>query len=252
MIKFFSRIRQNLLSENKFSKYLLYAIGEIVLVVIGILIALAINDEQQYIKDREVELNNLIKFNRDLTQDSVLIENLITREQRIIKDIDTLYTLLLTEDDANISQVFIKSQAIGSSSIFDVNSGTYDESISTGTMRTVLNDSLRSEIFSYYKLVKINQNDRITDEYQNSEIVPVLINSIATTKEAVRFITDVENPYLNSLSVKSLLQDPDFNKIIVWRKANGQILIDNWTNFLSKNANLNRLIRQEITLKKEK
>jgi len=44
MIKFFRKIRQKLLTENKFSKYLLYAIGEIILVVIGILIALSINN----------------------------------------------------------------------------------------------------------------------------------------------------------------------------------------------------------------
>ena len=44
MINFFRRIRQSLLSENKFSKYLIYAIGEIFLVVIGILIALQINN----------------------------------------------------------------------------------------------------------------------------------------------------------------------------------------------------------------
>ena len=43
MLKFFRKIRQQLLSENKFSKYLLYAIGEIILVVIGILIALQLN-----------------------------------------------------------------------------------------------------------------------------------------------------------------------------------------------------------------
>ncbi len=44
MIKFFRHIRKRLLTENKLSKYLLYAIGEIVLVVIGILIALQINN----------------------------------------------------------------------------------------------------------------------------------------------------------------------------------------------------------------
>jgi hypothetical protein len=44
MIKFFRKTRQKLLAENKFSKYLIYAIGEIVLVVIGILIALQINN----------------------------------------------------------------------------------------------------------------------------------------------------------------------------------------------------------------
>ena len=44
MIKFFRKIRQKLLSENKLSKYLIYAVGEILLVVIGILIALYINN----------------------------------------------------------------------------------------------------------------------------------------------------------------------------------------------------------------
>ena len=44
MIRFFRKIRQRLLTENKFSKYLIYAIGEILLVVIGILIALNINN----------------------------------------------------------------------------------------------------------------------------------------------------------------------------------------------------------------
>jgi hypothetical protein len=47
MIKFFRKIRQNLLTENKFSKYILYAIGEILLVVVGILIALNINNNNE-------------------------------------------------------------------------------------------------------------------------------------------------------------------------------------------------------------
>tara|TARA_R110002051_G_scaffold323712_2_gene418224 strand:- start:13567 stop:13764 length:198 start_codon:yes stop_codon:yes gene_type:complete len=56
MIKFFRKIRQKILTENKFSKYLLYAIGEIVLVVIGILIALQVNNmnEVEKVKDKEV------------------------------------------------------------------------------------------------------------------------------------------------------------------------------------------------------
>ena len=44
MIKFFRKIRQDLLSKGKTGKYLKYAIGEIILVVIGILIALQINN----------------------------------------------------------------------------------------------------------------------------------------------------------------------------------------------------------------
>ena len=58
MIKFFRKIRQRLLSENKYSKYLLYAIGEIVLVVIGIMIALQVNNWNQSRKqlDNEVQM----------------------------------------------------------------------------------------------------------------------------------------------------------------------------------------------------
>ena len=47
MLKFFRKIRQKMLTESKFGKYLLYAVGEIILVVIGILIALQINNNSE-------------------------------------------------------------------------------------------------------------------------------------------------------------------------------------------------------------
>jgi len=55
MIKFFRHIRQNLIMENKTGKYLKYAIGEIILVVIGILIALSINNWNEFNKERKLE-----------------------------------------------------------------------------------------------------------------------------------------------------------------------------------------------------
>jgi len=55
MIKFFQKIRQNLLSEGKTGKYLKYALGEIILVVIGILIALQINNWNENRKNRNLE-----------------------------------------------------------------------------------------------------------------------------------------------------------------------------------------------------
>ena len=58
MINFFRRIRLQLLTENKLSKYLIYAFGEILLVVLGILIALQINNwnEGQHSKHLELEM----------------------------------------------------------------------------------------------------------------------------------------------------------------------------------------------------
>lgn len=69
MIKFFRKIRQQLLSENKFSKYLIYAIGEIVLVVFGILIALQINNWNQGKLKVEKEIEILKSFESQFEQD---------------------------------------------------------------------------------------------------------------------------------------------------------------------------------------
>ena len=60
------KTRQKLLNENKFSKYLIYAFGEIVLVVIGILIAIAINNNNEEHKIRAKELNYLSGIKSDI------------------------------------------------------------------------------------------------------------------------------------------------------------------------------------------
>lgn len=68
MIKFFRKIKQKLLSESKFNKYLLYSIGEIILVVIGILIALQVNNlnEQRKANIFEIEVLKEIKANLNI------------------------------------------------------------------------------------------------------------------------------------------------------------------------------------------
>jgi hypothetical protein len=82
MVKFFRKIRQKMLTENKFSKYLLYAIGEIVLVVIGILIALQINNANEVAKQ-----NRLVK-----TYENSLISELEIDLQRI-KNLDSIFNV---------------------------------------------------------------------------------------------------------------------------------------------------------------
>ena len=73
MFKFFRAIRQKLLSEKKFSKYLLYALGEIFLVVLGILIALQLNNWNEGQKKKEVELNILEELRKAMSDDLQLL-----------------------------------------------------------------------------------------------------------------------------------------------------------------------------------
>lgn len=66
MLRFFRTFRQRLLAENRFSKYLLYAIGEILLVVFGILIALEVNNWNQQRQERAEEIEVLKSVQKDL------------------------------------------------------------------------------------------------------------------------------------------------------------------------------------------
>ncbi len=95
MIKFFRKIRQNLLMEIKTGKYLKYAIGEIILVVIGILIALQINNWNEARKLKSVE----IKILQDLKND--IQENIVNLNEGInmleIANADNSKVLLMYE-----------------------------------------------------------------------------------------------------------------------------------------------------------
>ena len=84
MLRFFRRIRQSLFSQNRFGKYALYAIGEIILVVIGILIALSINNWNQNRQNRNYELDYYLKFKNQLVEDHGEISgNIKYNDQRL-------------------------------------------------------------------------------------------------------------------------------------------------------------------------
>ena len=77
MIKFFRKIRQNMISERKISRYLIYAIGEILLVVIGILLALQINNGNENRKGHIKSKKYLAEILKDLAADTSTIKRSI-------------------------------------------------------------------------------------------------------------------------------------------------------------------------------
>ena len=77
MIKFFRNIRQSLLQDGKTSKYFKYAIGEIILVVIGILIALQINNWNQIKQNHKKEKLYLTEIVTNLKQDSIRLKEVL-------------------------------------------------------------------------------------------------------------------------------------------------------------------------------
>ena len=119
MIKLFRNIRQNLLAEGKTSRYLKYAIGEIILVVIGILIALQINTWNENRKQKITELafaRNLVK---DLNEDTRALDSAIEFNNLKLSSLDSLLKYAGTDINAikNQNQLY----HLVRSSIFNVN-----------------------------------------------------------------------------------------------------------------------------------
>ena len=87
MLRFFRQIRQRLLTDNKFSKYLLYVVGEILLVVIGILIALQVDNWNQNWQDRALEQVYLERLQADLSGDMsgfLKLQNIFKRKEEFL------------------------------------------------------------------------------------------------------------------------------------------------------------------------
>ena len=103
MIKFFRHIRYNLMKTDKTGKYFKYAIGEIVLVVIGILIALQINNWNEKRKEKLIERELLTYTLENLKTDSLSLVGLINRTGRILK---------VHQDLINLSKGKIQESAI--------------------------------------------------------------------------------------------------------------------------------------------
>lgn len=99
MIKFFRKIRQRLLTENKFSKYLLYAIGEIILVVIGIMIALQFNN----LNEEKKKQRNIDQLIIDIEQDLLANYNAANRVLHFYRAQDSIFKRIanntLTKED---------------------------------------------------------------------------------------------------------------------------------------------------------
>lgn len=149
MIKFFRSIRQRLLSENKLTRYLIYAAGEIILVVIGILIALQINNWNEESRNSKKEIYILEELQKEFINDSLKLDRFIFLTGMKMRDgIDVKRTILKKKKlsrDTLIFKTFFNGRVV----LFESYTPTYDELVSTGKLDLIKNDELKKLINDY-------------------------------------------------------------------------------------------------------
>jgi hypothetical protein len=164
MIKFFRKIRQRLVAESKFSKYLLYAIGEIILVVIGILFALQINNWNSERLAQKTIRNYYERMYVEIESEVKAVESFIKKEELIVTMNRRTLIILESKDTDSIPSLKESLGALGTAWTLKVNLPVTEEFINQGYLSKVENDSLKSAFKYYsYSLQQVDEmNDYIT------------------------------------------------------------------------------------------
>ena len=179
MINFFRKIRKKLLTENKFSKYLLYAIGEIILVVIGILIALSINNKNEQNKNKLIEIKILSELRNDLKFNYREVSGIRNSTIDAQNKTDSLIEILNKKSfDVNIHTKLLQGMNSTQYGIFN-NSNTTYKFIESNGFKILSNDSIRLSISEMYtkRLNNITYRETLFKKFVEENIWPYVITN---------------------------------------------------------------------------
>lgn len=183
MINFFRNIRKKMANENRPLKYLRYAVGEIILVVIGILIALQINNWNEHQKSKKDERYVLTEILKNLEEDAVLVDDIIAQRQKAKTAIIALQNLTKSQMRFNDSLQFHLVSLLTFERYYPINNA-YEILKSKGLQLS--NNELTTKISRYYDYEQPKMSNSILD-------IEVTIVEIFNDRNGlVRFLSQIE------------------------------------------------------------
>ncbi len=174
MLRFFRQIRQKLLENGNIRKYFWYALGEILLVMIGILLALQVNNWNEAKKTESIEIKILQELLVALENDSSNVVNLF--EPRMLTKENTIDSLLMfielgtTLGNEKLSSFY---ERLGTDFLYRFNAGPY-QTIKSNGLSIISNQELRSSITSAYETTLPAFKEFIEIVYDES--MPVILD----------------------------------------------------------------------------
>lgn len=242
MIKFFRKIRQKLLSENKFSKYFLYAIGEVILVVIGILIALQINNWNEQRKLKQQQKVILKALHTDFKTNKTLISGGI-KKHKYHKDIGLTWINLMRKDTKNVKKTpYLDSLLFWGPEykVIDFIDASLNNVINSEKLDLVENTSLKQGLIEYPLFI---------NKYKDLEAVvrSIVIERIRPRNEQYVSLAEMLNDSDSFPSdYTSLLKDRKLSNDYVNRHWQLEELLKDLKNLEEKTDTLIKLIDKEL------
>ena len=235
MIKFFRKIRHGLLSENKISKYALYAIGEIVLVVIGILIALQINQWQNVKQLRETEKKMLFEMEINLTSNLEVMADLIERESDMVENIKYIFDHFQARKSMN-DTVRNYLARVGWLEELQLVNSTYETLKSIG-LGTISSDSLRVDIAQLFEVdypKEVNWTNSIANAQLTTLTYPMMLKHYSVEERLI------------PVNFENLMTDPAYKSMLALELGFKKAIILRAGILYEKTENLRKKVQDEI------
>lgn len=254
MIRLFRKIRQHLLSENRYSMYLLYASGEIVLVMIGILLALQIDRWNGNRKQDLVTREYLKNIKNDLVSDTLSINNLMDYGENWERRMGDYYEYYY-QQQWSVNQIVDSCLSTGFSFItFIPINYTFNDMISSGNT-SLLNDEIRMQL----ALLKKNQDLLVIISEHLTQDIKINVHELEKFwnmdksmhfKEVIiksRSVIDIDGAENTPESDQKLLQGLVFHhNIFNWTYKYIDLLRLHGNEIKSQSDDLIRLINKEL------
>lgn len=234
-------MRMKLAAENKVGKYLRYAIGEIILVVIGILIAIQLNTWKKEVQSRKMEKTYLTNLKNDL-----IIQQEINQEQidfELLKMQEADSALLFLENRIDLNSFLGFYDSLSKRHTMVSNMVSFDMMLETGNANNIKNATILDalirykQLLSYVTLVVNNNNIHLIDKHYGSFAGANELGFSYNNQGRVVLERELsgENRYLLHTKLKNRWNHSSSNKIIVERLNAATIeLIEKMENYLAK------------------
>ena len=236
MIPFFRKIRKKMADDNKPLKYARYAIGEIILVMVGILLALQINNWNETKKEQAITNKYLSGFVSDLEKDRAQLDNLINVRKKQSASAKALLNMI-ESNDYDLDSFYSHFYYLFPFYRFTPNSNTLEEVLNSSHLRFITNEDIKNRLLDLrnsYKRIILNEEhvyeDRSVYQYSALTMNHIEFNglfiadtgfSIEKREESFSKSKDIEvykkdaDYFMKDRHFKSFINLLDFNLIFV-------------------------------------
>lgn len=247
MIKLFRKIRQRLLEENKFSRYLLYAIGEIVLVVIGIFIALQLNNwnSKRLLKNEELKL--LEGLHQEFTQNMAVFDDIYKKHLERRRSIE----ILMSSEIRNLplDSLRVLSRNSHNNYTYDPYQGIYRSVINSGKIELISNYSLKQRISKIQDLLlDYKEEETNTMSFVSENLYPFIIDnrSLSFHREFNLKQLDEEEYSKNRNDIIEMIETDKYENLLIFVYAHMTDIFTEGPVFREEMVSIIESIEEEI------